>query len=931
MFYSLALPTNLKSIGPVLMRKVRILAYTCLMVLSVLPFFGAQFAPVSSYASSFLNDSVPPLNTDTTQRKDSLSSDSLIRDTVPKKNALEAIVDYKSTDSIVMTRDKWAFLYGDAQIDYTDIKLTGEIVSMNMDSSIVEAKYGLDSIGEEFGYPIFTDKGTDYETKTMKYNFKTKKGYSQHLVTEQGEGYVVAGKARKNEDNSFFMREGMYTTCDQHDHPHFYLALTKAKVQPKKNVVTGPAYLVIEGLHIPFVGLPFGFFPFSESYSSGVIMPSYGDEMDKGFNLREGGYYFAINDYVDLKLLGTIYTKGSWGLSAQSTYRKRYKFSGNVNIAYQVTKIGDKELPDYVESKDFRIDWNHTQDPKANMFQTFSASVNFATQSYDRNNETYRYGGASTSNTKGSSVSFTQRFPNSPWSLSATMNLNQRSEDKTISATLPNVTISMSRVYPFKRKEAVGSEKWFEKIQLSYTGDFRNSIQTKEDDLSLGLRNWNTAMKHTIPVSATFSLFNYINVTPSFQYTERWYTKRQKQRMVGGSSVLLPKENKLSRVFDFNANVSFQTKLYGMYKPLFAKNVQIRHVFTPSITFSYAPDFSDPMWGYYDNYYDYETNGELIKKVYSPYSSEMFGTAPNQATGTINFSFQNNLEMKLASESDSTGYKKISLIDNLGIDFGYNSQAREFKWSEQVRMNLRLKLSKSLTVNLNAAFDPYTYEYKDESMPLEQRQLKKVPKLRITQPGKGFLRLMSTSYSISPSINQDTFNKWFGKEEKAKESSSTESDDGTSEEADSGSGRLLGGGKASDGEYDRDGYLKNQIRWNLGFSFGMSYVYDNTRIDHKKREYKHKLMKTLSFNGSIQPTKNWNISFNASYDFDQKKIPILNCSITRDLHCWSISGSFTPVGMWKSYYVTLRANSSLLQDLKHEFKGSSSSYDPNWD
>ena len=626
------------------MRKIRIFAYICLMVLIALPFFGAQYAPIASYASSILNDSISPQKTDSIQTKDSLQTDSLSTDTVPKRNALDAIVDYKSSDSIVMTKEKWAYLFGDAHIDYTDIKLSGEIVSMNMDNSTVEAKYGLDSIGEEFGYPIFSDRGTEYETKTMKYNFKTKQGFSQHLITEQGEGYVVAGIARKNADDSFYMREGMYTTCDDYEHPHFYLALTKAKVQPKKNVVTGPAYLVVEGLHIPFIGLPFGFFPFTDSYSSGVIMPSYGDEMEKGFNLQDGGYYFAINDYVDLKLLGTIYTKGSWGLSAQSTYRKRYKFSGNVNVGYQVTKIGDKDIPEtYTESKDLRVNWTHTQDPKANMYRTFSASVDFATSSYERNNDNYRYGNASTSNTKGSSVSFTQRFPNSPWTITGSMNINQRSEDKTISATFPNIAISMSRIYPFKRKEVVGSEKWYEKIQFSYSGDFRNSIQTTEDNLSLALRNWNNAMKHSIPVSATFSLLDHLNITPSVQYTERWYTKRQKQRYVGNTLVKDPKENKFKRVFDFNASVGLQTKLYGMYKPLFAKQVQIRHVFTPSISLNYAPDFSDPMWGYYDNYYHYNDAGELIEDRYSPYTGEMFGSAPNGATGSVSFSFQNNI------------------------------------------------------------------------------------------------------------------------------------------------------------------------------------------------------------------------------------------------------------------------------------------------
>lgn len=914
------------------MRKFRILAYIFLLVLVAMPFWGAQYRYISNY-TSMVNDSIFPSIADSSKIiADSLVQDSLMVDSVKQKpNALDAIVDFKSNDSIVMTNNNWGYLYGDAKIDYTEIKLSGEVISMNMDSSVVEATYALDSVGKEFGYPIFTDGGTDYETKTMKYNFKTKKGYSQHLVTEQGEGFVVAGRAKKNEDNSFFMREGKYTTCDQHDHPHFYLALTKAKVNPKKNVVTGPAYLVIEGLHIPFIGLPFGFFPFTDSYSSGVIMPSYGDEMDRGFNLHDGGYYFAINDYVDLKLLGTIYTKGSWGLSGQSTYKKRYKYSGNVNIGYQVTKYGDKGLDDYVSNKDLKINWTHTQDPKANMFRTLSASVNFATSSYDRNNLNSQYGSGSTQGSTASSISFNQRFPNSPWTLSANASINQNMTNKTMNMTLPNLTASMSRIYPFKRKDAVGSEKWYEKIQFSYTGQFRNSLQTTEDDLSFGIRNWNNGANHSIPVSATFTLFDYLNITPSLQYTENWHTKMEKREMVNG--VDRPtgiKENKLKRTYQFSGSLGFQTKLYGFFKPLFAKSTTIRHVFTPSITLSASPDFSDPIWGFYESIYGFDANGARQKVRYSPYaySGSVFSPPGAGASGTITFDFQNNIEMKTPWASDSTGYKKLSLIDNLGINFSYNTQADSLKWSD-IRTNLRLKLSKSLTVNLSASFDPYLYDYVDPNAPDEQKKLKKVDRLRISN-GKGFGTLKSTSYSISPSINQDTFNKWFGKDEKKKETESSSSDDGD-DKVTQETRRLLGSSNESQGEYDSDGYLKTDIKWNLGISYSMTYAQDFTRINLEKKEPKMKLTHSLSFNGSIQPTKNWNLTFNGSYDFEMKKIPHMSLSLTRDLHCWSISGSVTPVGLYKSYYVTIRANSSLLQDLKHEFKGRSSTYDPNWD
>lgn len=915
------------------MRKVRILTYIFLCILFSVPFWGAQYAHIASVMYSHLQDTLPPAKSEgdsllAPSRPLRVATDSLPSDSVKKKDMLDAIVDYTANDSIVLTAGNWGFLYGSAEVTYTNIKLKGEQISVNMDSSLVFAKFGLDSVGKEFGYPVFSDGGTDYESKTMKYNFKTRKGYSTNIVTTQGEGYVVANDAKKNPDNSFFMLGGKYTTCDDHEHPHFYLALTKAKVKPKKNVVTGPAYLVIEGLPLP-IGLPFAFFPFSDKYSSGVIMPSYGDELERGFNLRDGGYYFAINDNIDLAVTGEIYTKGSWGLNARSTYRKRYKYSGSFDAGYLVTKTGEKDI-DYSVAKDMRLNWTHSQDPKANQFRTLSASVNFSTSSYDRNNLTTQYAPAGTQNTKSSSVNLTQKIPNSGWSLSASMNVAQRSQDSSISLTLPNLTVTMTRIAPFKRKEAAGAERWYEKIQMSYTGDFRNSIDTKENLLfkSNLQKDWKNAMKHSIPVSATFSAFNYLNITPSFNYTERWYTSRVEKAWdpSRNAHVVTDTTYSFSRVYDFNAALSFQTKLYGFFNPLFSKSTTIRHVFTPSITLSYAPDFSSPRWGFYERYNYQDQNGRDMEYVYSPYEQGMFGRPSEGAQGMVSFDFDNNLEMKVPSAKDSTGYKKISLIDNLRVGFSHNMMADSLKWSD-INVSMRLKFSKSFTVNVGATFDPYLYDGSDGSV-------RKIDQLRITH-GRGFGRLKSTGYSISPSLNQDTFKKLFGRDKdedsKKKDEKGT---DGDGEHPAEGSGegetrQSMFDGKKDDNQYDEDGYVKNEIKWNLGLNFSMNYGYGE--FDFKKNEYKGRLTKTFGFNGSIQPTKNWNLNFNATYDFDYKKIAYMSCNITRNLHCWSISASFNPVGPYKSYYVSLRASSSLLQDLKYEQRGRSSSYDPQWD
>lgn len=873
----------------------------------------------------------------TSLRRNSVKGNENSVDTIkPKKQTIEAPVDYSANDSIIFTGGNIGYLYGDSKIDYQTMAIKGEKITLDMDSSTVHASYGVDSIGQEFGFPVFTDNGTDYEMKTVSYNFKSKKGYIRNVITQQGEGYIVADKAKKNADDSFFMCDGKYTTCDHHDHPHFYLMLTKAKVRPKKNIVTGPAYLVIEDLPLP-LAIPFGFFPFSQKYSSGIIMPSYGDDMDRGFNLRNGGYYFAINDYIDLALTGEIYTKGSWGINAHSNYKKRYRYSGSFDLSYLYTKYGDKKVPSsFSESKDIKITWQHAQDPKANQFRTLSANVNFQTGSFSRYNQESLYSQSSTQNTRNSSVTFTQTFPNSPFTLSGNINAAQVMSDSTVSLTLPNLTISMSRIYPFKRKKMVGAEKWYEKIQFTYTGELRNSIKTKNNQLlKSGFKDWQNAMQHRIPVSATFNLFNYINITPAFNYTERWYTRKimQKWDIANRRQVNTDTISGFNRVYDFNYSIALQTKMYGFYQPLFkiGKIQRIRHVFTPTITLGGRPDFSASNFGFYERYYYFDANGKQQEYVYSPYQYEIFGAPSRGKQGNISFSFENNLEMKVATGIDST--KTVSLIDNLGINFSYNMMADSLKWSD-INASMRLKLSKNVTVNLNATFDPYTYAY-DENTGTGRR----INKLRISKNGS-LGRLMRTGFSISPSINQDTFKKWFGKGDNKNENKKNDDYDTLSETEEN----LLKGdaadpfaapkeslfaSKRETGDYDSDGYLKNNITWNLTFNYTMSYGYTST-FNRQKLEFDRKLTHNLGINGSIQPTKNWNFSFITSYDFDENKVAYMNCTVGRDLHCWNISASFIPIGPYTSYYVSIRVNSSLLQDLKYEQRNRRTSYDPVW-
>ena len=422
---------------------------------------------------------------------DSLGMDSLAVDTTKKKEPLDAPVIYEASDSIVFTKDGYAHLYGEGKVNYQNIELTSAVITMNMDSSTVFAKGVADTTGVETGTPIFKDGETPYESKIMRYNFKTKKGFINNIVTQQGEGYVTSEEGKKGADDEIYMRHGKYTTCDNHEHPHFYLRLSMAKVRPKKNVVFGPAQLVVEDVPLP-IAVPFGFFPFNSSYSSGFIMPTYMDDSSRGFGLAEGGYYFAISDIMDLKMTGDIFTKGSWRLSGLTNYNKRYKYSGTLQADYQVTKTGDKGMPDYAVAKDFKIVWNHRQDAKASPNSTFSASVNFSTSSYERSNINNLYNSQLlTQNTKTSSISYSRSFPDIGLTLSGTTNIAQTMRDSSIAVTLPDLNISLSRLFPFKRKKAAGEERWYEKISLSYTGRLTNSIRTKDDRLfKAGLSEW---------------------------------------------------------------------------------------------------------------------------------------------------------------------------------------------------------------------------------------------------------------------------------------------------------------------------------------------------------------------------------------------------------------------------------------------------------
>lgn len=866
------------------------------------------------------------------------TQDTVPIDTTPRSSsALDFPVTYSAQDSITFDYDSMrATLFGGANVKYTNLELTAQQISMNLDSSLVHAKGLPDSTGTIQGKPLFKQGEEEYEPDQIDYNFKSGKAYISNVYTAQGEGFMISEGGKRDSTGVMYIEKGRYTTCDA-DHPHFYLQLSRGKVRPGKDVVFGPAHLVVCDVPLP-LAIPYGFFPFTESFTSGIIMPTYGDESTRGFYLRDGGYYFAVSDYFDAKVLGEIYTKGSWGLSAQTNYRKRYRYNGNFYFSYQTTKEGEKNMPDYNVSKSFKVTWSHRQDSKANPSQSFSASVNFATSSYERNNLTSMYNPESlTQSTRTSSVSYSKTFNDIGLTLSGTFNLSQNMRDSSIALTLPTLNISLNKFYPFKRKKMAGKERWYEKISASYTGTLTNSINTKEDLLfkSNLVKDWRNGMRHNIPISATFNLLNYINVTPNFNFTDRMYTNKVMQSWdQQAGAVKRDTVYGFYNVYNYNLSLSANTKLYGFYTPapwFGGKKIQaVRHVFTPTVSFSYAPDFSQQRYGFWDSYVRTDANGNVSTVVYSPYSNGAYGTVGQGMTGSLSLDISNNVEMKLRSDKDSTGYKKVSLIDELGASMSYNMAAKSKPWSD-LDMRIRLKLTKSYTFSMNARFATYAYEMDENGRVFVGDR---------TEYSQGrFGRFQGMSQNLSYTFNNQTFQKLFGKKEQTNLDAEAQTDEDEEEDTDPTmqnvdpdrkKGREGNGDKKENNDVDEDGYLKFKLPWSFTVSYGVSMKENTTaKINTKRMRYPYKLTHTLNFSGNLRIAEGWNINFSSGYDFNFKQLSMTTASLSRDLHCFSMSCSVV-LRPYMSYNFTFAANASTLTDALKWRKQSSYSSNIDW-
>jgi len=866
---------------------------------------------------------------------DSTAIDTTAADSAKRKPGIDAPVDYECTDSLVYDAEtRLVHLYGKAQVKYMDMTLNAAKITMNMDSSMVRAAGERDTAGILQDKPVYSQGSDNYHSELMAFNFKTKKGYITNVETTQGDGFMQSQHSKRAADGTLYLEHAKYTTCDA-KHPHFYIALSRAKVRPGKESVFGPAYLVVADVPLP-LAVPYGFLPFNKKYSSGFIMPSYGDETSRGFYLRDGGYYFAINDYMDVKALGEIYTKGSWGLSAETNYRKRYRYNGNFYISFLRTVDGEKNMPDYAVTKSLKVQWTHSKDAKASPNTTFSARVNFASENYERSNLESMYNPlAYTQSTHASSVSFSHTFPSIGLNIAGSTNLTQSLRDSSVSMTLPDLSISLNRFYPFRRKHQAGKERWYEKISMSYTGSLSNSINTKEDKLfkSNLVKDWRNGMQHRIPIDATFQVFKYINISPQFSLRDIMYTNRvmrswdeTTQKEVADTTY------GFYNLYDWSLGVSANTTLYGFYKPwrkLFGdKIIAVRHVFKPSVSFSYAPDFTSSHYGYQRTYVKTDANGEVSTVTYSPYSGGIYSYPSGTKQGMITMSVSNNVEMKVKSDRDTTGERKISIIDELYGALSYNMAAETRPWSN-LNTRIRLKLTKNYTFSMAAVFATYAYAF--------DKNGRVVTSDRTEWSYGRFGRFQGMSQNLSYTFNNETLSKLFSRRSDRSTASNDETDTDTDTDAEDANidpdlrnAKKGGKQKKQKAKVDEDGYLRFSLPWSFTVSYGISMAEDRSKqINVRRMRYPYSFTQTMNFSGYLRIAEGWNISFTSGYDFNYHELSMTTASVSRDLHCFEMSCSVV-LRPYSSFNFTFRARANELADALKWDKRSSYSSNIEW-
>jgi len=829
-----------------------------------------------------------------------LKKDSLKTDSLPKKKkssaALKSKVEFKANDSLRFEIDKQkVYMYKDADVKYEDISMKSAYLEIDFPKNEVFAEGVPDSTGKDQGIPEFTQGALSFKSKQIRYNYTSKRGFIKTVFTKQDEGYLHGTVVKKMENDVTYVKSGAYTTCDRPEDPHYAFRSGRAKVIPGKRVITGPAFMEIAGVSTPII-VPFGYFPSRSGRHSGIIMPTYGESDTRGFYFQNLGYYFAISQYLDLTVVGDIYTHGSWAIRPSLRYNKRYKYNGSLRFGYALNRIGSEDAPDFSKQKDFEFHWTHTQDPKARPKSSFSANVNIVSNTYNQ----YNLSSSAQnhlSNTFTSSINYSTNFGGKVY-LNLNFNHSQNTLSKTISIILPQIALSVNQFYPFRRKNPVGNLKWYENISVKYNLDMQNTYNTHDSLLFKG--NWldslQNGIRHTIPISASVRVLKFLTWTNSINFTDRMYFKTIRKYYQTDTIVVAPGDTSkpgyrtrqvsgFANAIDANFSSSINTRIYGMYQFKKGPIVAIRHMMTPTVAFSFSPDFAGSQLGYY-RYIENDTNKRNPQK-YSIFEQGIYGSPNQYKAGVVSFALSNNLEMKVRSKKDTvTGTKKIPLIDDLSLRISYDIAKDSLNWSP-LQLSARSTIIKGLTIQLAGQWDMYAHDSLGRR--INETTLKAYNKL---------LKFDNSSFDIG--FNYSLSSEKAKKKKPATSGSPTSVTSATTQEK-------------MEAVPDYDYYVDFDIPWN--FSVAYNFHYTNTF----NATYKHNVdavVQTFSINGQLNITPKWKITVATGWDFTHGQLSYTSIQVYRDLHCWEMSFGWIPKGGQQSWNFSINIKAAMLQDLK---------------
>ena len=850
-------------------------------------------------------------------QQDSLHHDTLkpVRRRIePKRSssAIETMVICTAADSVFrdLSRMK-VFYYGKAEAKYEDIVITAECLEFDLESSTCRA-YGItDSLGKSYGRPVFKQGESTFEAVEMQYNFKTSKGIITKVWTEEQGGYLHGERVKRMDDNSINIRSGGYTTCNLKEHPHYQFKFTKAKVIPDDKIVTGPIYMTVADVPLP-LALPFAMIPNTKGKKSGLIIPTYGESANRGFYLENGGYYWAINDYYDLQVLGDIYTRGSWGIKPTFRYNRRYKHNGSMALGFAVNKIGTKGAADYKESTDFKIQWTHKQDPKAHPRHSFSANVNIVSSNFNKYNATMTT--EQLSNTFQSSISYQTNFASKVY-LTVNANHSQNTLTRQVTASLPEVTLNVNTFYPLQKVGKAGKKRWYQSLSMGYTMNGKMYVNDVDTVLFHGFTDnfgsWartfvrdraQMGVSHRIPIGLTFKLFKHFSWTNTLTLNDYMYFNHYEKQWIADTDSTGHLQTDtifgFRNLVDFSASTKLTTKIYGMVNFTHGPIRAIRHVITPEIGFTYRPDFGDPKWGVYDTYID----GNGKEQTYNKFDRALYGTPSQNEQGLITYNINNNLEIKVPSRSDTiTGVKKVPILESFSISGNYDVAKDSVRFSP-ISISGRNTFFKKLVVNYSSSWDPYAADSLG----------RRINRFEVIDNNRLFRKTGSSwKFSLSYSFSQKDLDKLRGKKSSSSLRDEINSQARRSNEFDPDElNEIMGNPNA---------YVDWTTPWSLSISYNLTYttsiayaafmgIATNTHVH------------TIGLNGDISITPKWKVTFSTGWDFVNKGIANTNISVYRDLHCWEMRFNWIPIGSYKSWNFTINVKAQALKDLKYTKK-----------